>query len=132
MDLRRMSFRRFFQAFGYSGYDRSGRLKILVGRPAAPEAVSVAGVADTVRDEALQLLCDAFDIPAHQQYCLRLNDSLASLYQARIGPRWWDDMEFERLVLAFNELPGPELTTEQLQAITTVEDVIRLVAERRT
>ena len=84
-----------------------------------------------IRDEALGLLCDAFDMPAKQMHYLRPADELMWLYQAMIGPRWWDDLEFERLAISLDELPGPDLSDEAFRDLQTVEDVIRFVAERR-
>jgi len=124
--------RRFTQAFGYSGYDRRGDLKYLAGRSPDPAALDIDGVDPAVRDEALLLLCDAFDIPERQRYCLRLDDRLMAIYESMVGPRWWDDLEFGRLWMNIDELPGRDLTEEQCRAIETVADVIRVVSRRRS
>ena len=126
-----MRLRRFIQAFGYTGYDRRGELKVLVGRKQSSASTDIDGVSVEVRDEALEILCDSFDIPKTQQYMLRLEDTLAFLYKAMVGPKWGDDMEYERLALALDALPGAVVASDEFQAIKTVADLIRFVAQRR-
>ena len=126
-----MGLTRWLRAISYTGFDRRGRLKVLQARPPSPEAVDVPNVSPDIRDEALGLLCDAFDIPAQQMHCLRPADELMGLYQAMIGPRWWDDLEFERLAISLDEVTGPDLSDEAFRGLRTVGDVIRFVAERR-
>ena len=87
-----MRLMRFIRAFGYSGYDRRGNLRYLTDRSPDPESLRPEGVDTAVRDEALNMLCDAFDIPGRQRYCLRLDDELMAIYEAMVGPRWWGDL----------------------------------------
>lgn len=115
----------------YSGYDRRGNLKYLLGRAADPAMCDVSGVPPDVRDEALALLCESFDIPEQQMHCLRPGDELMAIYRSIVGPRFWDDMELERTRMAIDELPGPKLTDEEAQAVATVADLVRVVAARR-
>ena len=115
----------------YSGYDRDGNAKYLLGRSNDPAQYEVDGVPAAIRDEALALLCDSFDIPECQKHCLRRDDELMAIYHSFVGPRFWDDMEFERLWMALDELPGGKLSSEEFEAIKTVEDVVRAVAKRR-
>src|SRR5687768_13823761 len=106
----------------YSGYDRRGNAKYLLGRAVDPTQCDVEDVPPHIRDEALGLLCDSFDIPERQMHCLRRDDELMAIYRSFVGPRFWDDMEFERLGLSLDELPGPKMTTEEFIAIKTVGD----------
>ena len=122
---------RWLRGLCYSGYDRCGNAKYLLGRDADPAQCDIDWVSSAVRDEALALLCDSFDIPEHQMYCLRRGDELMSIYQSFVGPRCWDDMEFERLWMALGELPGGKLSSDEFAGIKKVEDVVRAVAERR-
>lgn len=115
----------------YSGIDRGGNAKYLLGRASDAAECDVDGVPPAVRDEALALLCDSFDIPEHQMHCLRRDDELMAIHRSFVGPRFWDDMEFVRLWMALDHLPGGALSAEQFEAIKTVEDVVRAVAGRR-
>lgn len=115
----------------YSGYDRNGNAKYLLGRINDPAQCEVEGVPAAIRDEALALLCDSFDIPERQIYCLRPNDELMAIYHSFVGPRSWDGMEFERLGMAIDELAGTPLSEQEAHAVRTVEDVVRVVAVRR-
>lgn len=126
-----MSFKSFFQAYTYSGFDWRGRLKLLLNRKPNPDALVAEDISVEARDEALHLLCEAFGIPESQQYCLRPCDELRTLYDAIVGPRSWDSMEYESLVVALDSLPGPTITVDSFRALTTVGDVIRFVDERR-
>jgi hypothetical protein len=126
-----MCFTQWIRGMCYSGYDRRGNAKYLVGRDTDPALCDVDGVPATARDEALALLCDSFDIPERQMYCLRRDDALMAIYQSFVGPRSGDDTEFERLWMALDELPGGNLSSDGFEAIRTVEDVIRTVAKRR-
>lgn len=121
----------WIRGISYSGYDRRGNAKYLLGRVADATQCDLDGVLPQVRDEALTLLCDAFDIPQRQMHCLRCDDELMAIYRSFVGPRFWDDLEFERLGLSLDELPGPKMTTEEFLAMKTVGDVIRAVATRR-
>jgi hypothetical protein len=115
----------------YSGYDRRGNAKYLLGRVADATQCDLEGVPPQVRDGALALLCDSFDIPERQMYCLRRDDELMAIYRSFVGPRFWDNLEFERLGLSLDKLPGPKMTTEEFLTMKTVGDVIRMVAARR-
>jgi hypothetical protein len=121
----------WIRGLSYSGYDRDGNAKYLLGRANDSAQCEVDGVPAAIRDEALALLCDSFDIPERQMYCLRPDDELMAIYQSFVGPRSWDDMEFERLGMAIDELPGAPLSEQEAQAIKAVEDVVRVVAARR-
>lgn len=125
-----MWLKRLISALRHTGYDKHGNVKYLLGRDADPSECLIDGVSNSVRDEALRMLCDSFDIPERQMYCLRLTDDLGNIYRSYVGPRCWDDMEFERLRAAIEQLPGPELTDEMAESVRTVADVIRLVADR--
>jgi hypothetical protein len=115
----------------YSGYDWRGNAKYLLDRSTDAAQCDVPGVPDDVRDEALSTLCDSFDIPKRQMYCLRPHDELMAIYQSFVGPRYWDDLEFERLWMALDELPGEKLDVDAFQSIKSVGDLICFVAERR-
>lgn len=89
------------------------------------------GVPEDVRDEALSLLCDSFDIPGRQMHCLRRDDELMAIYHSFVGPRSWDDFQFERLWFALEKLPGGKVGVEEFHRIKCVGDLIRFAAERR-
>jgi hypothetical protein len=126
-----MRFIEWIRSSFYSGYDRRGNAKCLLGRANDPAQCEIEGVSTADRDEALTLLCDSFDIPERQKYCLRPGDELMAIYRSFVGPRSWDEMEFERLETAINELPGAPLSEQESRAIKTVADVVRVVAARR-
>ncbi len=115
----------------HSVYDSRANLKYLLGRDANPAQCDVDGVPPAVRDEALAILCDSFDILERQMHCLRGDDELAAIYQSMVGPRLADSMEFERLWMSLDELRGEKVTAEEVETIKTVEDLIRAVARRR-
>jgi hypothetical protein len=126
-----MWFKQWLHNRSFSGYDRDGNAKFLLGRSADPKACEMEGVPAEARDTALALLCEAFDIPQGQLYCLRPNDDLMALYASFVGPRSYDEMQFERLGIAIDELPGEALSASEAEVIRTVADVIRVVASRR-
>ena len=101
------------------GYDSAGDVKYLLGRASDPGLCVVPGVPAAVRDEALRIFCEDFDIPQRQMYCLRPDDELMAIYRSFVGRS------------SLDELPGPEPTDEELASVKTVADVIRLVARRR-
>lgn len=123
---------RLLQSFLYSGYDRNGDVKYLVGRPIDPSQSNIEGVSPDIRDEALRMLCDSFDIPDRQLHCLSTDDELLTIYESLVGPRLSDDLEFERLAMALEELPGAPFGPAELADIKTVGDLIRAVAARRS
>ena len=53
---------RLIQGIFYSGYDRRGNAKYLLGRVSDSRLCEDEGVAAEVRDEALSMLCDAFSL----------------------------------------------------------------------
>jgi hypothetical protein len=122
---------RWLRGISYSGYNRQGNAKYLLGRAADPTQCEVEGVPSEVRDEALNLLCESFDIPERQMYCLRPDDELMAIYRSFVGPRSWDDLEFERLWLELDDLPGGKVSTGEFHAISSVADLMRFVAARR-
>jgi hypothetical protein len=126
-----MSLKTWWRGVRYSGYDRNGNAKYLAGRVADPSATAVEGVPAAVRDEALTLLCDSFEIPVRQIDHLRRDDELMEIYRSLTGPRSWDQFEFERLALALDKLPGRNVHIDDVVGLKTVEDVIREVASRR-
>ena len=124
---------RWSRGISYSGYDRHGKLKYLSGRPDDPGVWSAhpRPVEPEQSEEALHLLCDAFDIPEDQKYCLRPEDDLMAIYGSIVGPRSWDDMEFERLWMNLDESLGRDLSKQEFESLSTVGDVVRLVAGRQ-
>lgn len=122
---------RLIRGMRYSGYDLHGDLKYLLGRTPDPTQCDMDGVPPEVRDEALAVLCDSFDIPERQMHCLRRDDELTAIYQSFVGPRFWDDMEFERLYMALGKFPGGKPSFEEFETIKTVGDVVCAVATRR-
>jgi hypothetical protein len=126
-----MSLKTWWRGVRYTGYDRNGNAKYLAGRLADPSATAVDGVPAAVRDEALTLLCDSFDIPVRQIHHLRRDDELMAIYRSLIGPRSWDQFEFERLALALDNLPGRNFHIADVVRLKTVEDVIHEVASQR-
>jgi hypothetical protein len=130
-ELPRMWLTQLIRGMCYSGYDRNGTVKYLLGRSSDPGQCEVQGIPAAIRDEALAILCDSFDIPERQMYCLRPDDKLMAIYQSLVGRRLCDDMEFERLGIAINDLGGASLSEQEAQAIKTVEDLVRVVAARR-
>src|SRR5205814_1808691 len=97
----------------YSGYDRRGNAKYLLGRPSDPTACDVRGVPPDIRDEALALLCNSFDIPERQMHCLRPQDQLWAIYRSFVGPRFCDDFQFERLGLSLDKLPAGKVDPKE-------------------
>ncbi len=126
-----MFFTRWIRGMCYSGYDRRGNAKYLLGRADEPAQCDLDGVPPAIRDEALLMLCDSFDIPERQMYCLRPDDELMAIYQSFIGPRYWDDMEFERLGMALEKLLGTEISQSEFESIRSVRDLIYFVDARR-
>jgi hypothetical protein len=122
---------RWIRALRYSGHDSSGDAKFLIGRAVDPAQCNIEGVPPEVRDEALKLLCESFDIPQRQMYCLRADDELLAIYRSFVGPRPFDELQFENLWLSLDELPGPKVSPEEMETIKTVSDVARAVAARR-
>ena len=114
------------------GYDRRGNATFLSGRVPDPAVLEIAGVTVAARDEALNLVCESFEIPRRQMYCLRLNDQLMELYRSFNGARNWDRLEYESLGLALDALPGGRIPHEEFRELQTVEDLIRFVSTRRS
>lgn len=128
--LRPMWLKRWWRSVTYSGYDWHGNAKYLAGRVADPAATSVAGVSPGVRDRALKMLCDSFNIPERQMHCLHRHDELMAIYQSMSGPKLCDQFEFERLCLAIDGLSSGKADKVEASKLKTVEDVIREVADR--
>jgi hypothetical protein len=118
--------------FWYRAHDRSGNAKFLLERVADPSASIVPEVPDSIRDEALRLICESFDIPVRQMYCLRADDELMALYRGINGPRNFDQLQFERLWLELEDLLTREVTATEFEKIKTVADVINVLASRGT
>ena len=127
-----MRLARLLQSLSYRAYDGHGRLKYLLGRP--NDATAWANAERSLgRDNvntALRLVCQAFEIPESQMYCLRPDDDLLEIYRSKVGPRCWDGFEFERLALDLDQLPGPRLPVQAVASLKTIGDLARLVADR--
>jgi hypothetical protein len=114
------------------GYDRRGDAVFLANRPPDPEALQVAGIPAASPDQALELVCKAFEIPRRQMYCLRLSDELMDIYRSFNGMRSWDRLEYISLAMGLDRLAGGRVPREEVQQLQTVEDVIRFVSSRGT
>lgn len=115
----------------HNPYDKQGNFVFLLDRPADPAQSGVAGVTAEIRDESLAMLCECFGIPKRQMHCMRADDELMELYRNIVGPRFWDDCEFEELALRLDQLPGEKLGDTVFERISTVGDLFGYVAERR-
>jgi hypothetical protein len=116
----------------YSGYDWRGDAKYLLGRAVDPTQSDVEGVPPDIRDEALGLLCQAFDIPERQKHCLRGNDALFDIYRSFTGPRFWDELQYERLGMSLDKLPAGKVDPKEFfERVLTVADLVRFTAARR-
>jgi hypothetical protein len=104
-----------------------GRLRCLCDRTADATLCRVPGVDQPCTDQALELVCGAFLIPASQRYCLRPGDALRFLYLGGYKRRLRDDMEFEHLFLGLGEAIGRSLSDDEMQGVQTVEDVVRFL-----
>ena len=51
-----------------------------------------------------------------------------AIYNSMVGPRSWDDMEFERLRMNLEASLGRDLSVEEFESLETVGDVVHLVA----
>ena len=69
------AFKRWWTDFDYSPYDRRGNAQCLAGRKSDPAQLNLPDNSPVVRDQALELFCDAFNIPSRQMYCLRPEDA---------------------------------------------------------
>ena len=112
------------------GFDWRGNATFLAGRAPDPEALHLPGISAEARDEALEFVCEAFEIPLRQMHCLRLGDDLMDIYRSFNGMRRWDRLEFESLWSSLDALSAGQVPLEELEQLKTIEDVIRLVAAR--
>lgn len=108
-------------------------VRYLRHRKADPSLCVVAGVDPAVRDQALDVICDAFLIPERQRYCLRPNDELMAIYKSpyRFPFCAGDALEFVTLVMNLEDLPGIDVSDEEFVAIKTVADVVHIVSRSR-
>lgn len=112
------------------GFDWRGNATFLAGRAPDPEALRLPDISAEARDEALEFVCEAFEIPIRQMHCLRLGDNLMDMYRSFNGMRKWDRLEFASLWLSLDALPAGQVPFEELEQLKTIEDVIRLAAAR--
>ena len=123
-----MRLTRWIRNIRYSAYDRQGDLKYLMDRASDPSLCRVEGIPARIRDEALKLICESFDIPSRQMFCLRPDDELMAIYRSLVGPRTWDELQFERLGIGIDR----KLSDREFLALKTVEDVVRAIAAAKS
>ena len=108
-------------------YDKVGNLKYLLGRNSNIDECVIENIPLEITDKALDIICDSFDIPITQKYCLRLNDKFMDIYES-FNYGGADHMEFERLseeVLDFiNPCQSEQPSFDKLE---TVGDLILFI-----
>ncbi|QDU38354.1 hypothetical protein Mal4_26810 [Maioricimonas rarisocia] len=115
----------------YSPYDATGRLIMLIKRPADPAAFDCLGVRSAVVEQVLDGICDSFDIERHQKFQLRPADDLADIYRSTTRYRLGDDLEYERLMLKIEEWTGDFNLCDWTEDIhVTVGETIEFVNAR--
>jgi hypothetical protein len=126
-----MTIAQLWKNLRHRSHDCRGDAKFLRGRPIDASASAMPGVPDSVRDDALGLICDSFEIPRRQMYCLRRDDALLMIYDGINGPRDFDLFQFERLGFALEKYLCRVVSPREIVNGATVADIIQLVAAGR-
>ena len=91
-----------------SAYE-NGKLRYLIARDPIPTLLELKGIPFDFVRRVLSIICESFDIPGSQMYCLRLEDNLADIYRTFVEGSLFgisDDMEYERLYFGLEEMLG--------------------------
>ena len=79
------------------GWNSSSRLKYFENRVPATGACAADGIPTETVNQALNMFCEAFDIPAPQRLCILATDRIQDIYRSMVILA--DDLECERLLL---------------------------------
>ena len=114
------------------GMDRHGRFRFLLGREPDPAQCVPPDIDSAAAKRAVDLVSEAFGVPAAQRHCLRPEDELLALYRSIHSLGGPDCLEFEMLHILIEQALGRPLAEAEWTGFRSVGDVARVFAGAQT